>query len=52
MFSNGLVSLYSIYFYLLQKYYGLHFFQLKKYLVTSLMCDFLKNSETRDISQK
>ena len=52
MFSNTLVSLYSIYFYLLQKALWIAFFPIKKILDFFNEWDILKNSETRDISQK
>lgn len=43
MFSNRFVSLDSIYFFIYcKKHYGLHFFQLKKYLTTSLMSGTFK----------
>lgn len=53
MFSNRFVSLYGIYFYLLQKALWIAFFPIKKILNDFFNeWDFLKNSETRDISQK
>lgn len=42
MFSNRFVSLDSIFFYLLQKALWIAFFQLKKYLTTSLMSGTFK----------
>lgn len=43
MFSNRFDSLDSMYFFIYgKKHYGLHFFQLKKYLTTSLMSGTFK----------
>ena len=49
---NHVINLGSIYFYLLQKALWIAFFPIKKILDFFNEWDILKNSETRDISQK